>query len=1116
MAQLWTKVDQHKDYLQREVRGCQFTAKSFTKVYRKVIFANFLGVFSDLLFLASFLTVTMTVYRFLPMLRRILNVEGIHWKKKTVHKTVIHVFRDAAALLASLFVVLLVRRAGSMLIQISESDRSAKEIRKVVWRNVSETVADLIRFCSFLTMWHLYKYIVATAVYGVFTPVEMINQMMALFLRSVRWRKLRFYLSLLLWFALAAFPFVLVYYISPHTYSIGPLSTHNSAMMASIASYLGVLALLMFLSIRVAGQSAKYRSIPKDIRVMRFSWPNLFVVFSIFVETIQLSSFALSQLLPPNGVDSAIDSVDSLNRIRELSRVFTLGFQRISFESMYWITTAMVFIWYIAISAPVVTEHLLEWVPVGRTSRSHVWKSLVALLGTTLHIPILVNLMQPLSCIYTGPYAQLKNDNSILCWQAYYDGPSQALSTVSQPVMAVIALILLAFYLLTSQIVSSVNGFTPIQTDESLDVRFPLLYILTVSSTKAFLSVCFAIFAADPTVFLWIILFSSLALCVYTCLFPSLHGSRVCSITWVAGLRVVSFLVIFWSSLVALIGTYQYELTTESQYHQLIFDLGSPGWAVLAFGFIIFYVFAYNREKKLAMKNEAELIQVLGSHLTHLEEKLCTNGLLLPQWNGPNNGSQKKWRKELKSASRPITFARLMLQLENSILTEACTAAWLANRTTWRDTLQQIYEIHWPMLLTNSQQFFQNISILPPARYGGFPTALLNQFQFEQATVDNIVQNRNLSCLVNQVIVESMAVLKSTGLAEIHVRESTCELKSPEQPLPVEATRSMTVSPRMVEMQTVALPPVYISMPVLSSNQTLVIFQPILLPVAPTVYYELHPENLQRRYVDQLLSGQLSSLPEDVAFASSPEGQWVLQDVINGLRERAFGKFSHSTGYKYGKYLPRDYIPDQAVLSRFGIACSTDANFADELDIEAGKQNLLTVTLNGQNVRVAITSSLPFDALKLNLFENQFNSPAAAGMHDGMVDVLPVGNVPSSPPPDIELAAMSTMTRQTSELLSCISVEEKPSLCLRDAQDTYEPTGDSSTEQALEPPLDVLRNNGTEPPATVHALSETSRLEPNHERTETLNQAESTPRPDILLIAYERPVEHSESPATQA
>eukprot|EP00742_Colponemidia_sp_Colp-10_P009756 GILJ01010670.1.p1 GENE.GILJ01010670.1~~GILJ01010670.1.p1 ORF type:complete len:1834 (-),score=218.05 GILJ01010670.1:170-5242(-) len=720
LDQVYAETSQRKAYFQDAMREVQLTIRDFSLLYRKSIIQNLKGSFADFLSGISFLTVLATVYRFPSMIRLMNRAEGVYWKKAVVNRCAVEVLYDLFALVGAVFVIVLIRRAGSMLIDLRDSTMTAKELRHIVWTYVGIALQDILNIFRFVTVWELYKFILATVVYGVFTPIEMIDQMLTTAIRQDRFKWIRFRVAVLIWIALAVCPFVFILKLSPNSFDINDPESHNRLMLIYVSCYLAALLFLAFLSIRVASREDRYRCIPADIRVMRFSWANVFVVGSITVETLQLCLFALNQLLPNDPSDPSIESTPTLQTIQSFSQVFTLMLKRTSFELMFWITVAAVGVWYLVIASPIVLEYLLEWVPVGSISKSSGWKSVVGLLGTTFHIPIIINLLQPVACVYSDTYPELRVDPSVFCWQAYYDSTSGSLS-VSQPTMALLALLLLAFYILTSQIISSANGYMPVNTDESLDARFPLMYILCISSTKAFLTVCRAMFGSIQSVFLVILLVVSLLLALFTLWFETVFRSPVCSIAWVKGLRVSSFLLVAWTALVCLIGEATYDLTSESDYRDLVIKFGLPGWLIILVAFFVYFLLCFSREKKLASVVDSAMIQAVKLELIRLEVELTAEQLFLPAWED-NNKRQKKWMKEVENGIRPLAFAKLAVQLEDQISIEACTKTWISKRLQWRKDLQRFYDISWSMLLKNLQLFllstnrkrFKRPAVIPP------------------------------------------------------------------------------------------------------------------------------------------------------------------------------------------------------------------------------------------------------------------------------------------------------------------------------------------------------------------------------------------------------------------
>jgi hypothetical protein len=117
-------------------------------------------------------------------------------------------------------------------------------------------------------------------------------------------------------------------------------------------------------------------------------------------------------------------------------------------------------------------------------------------------------------------YGVLNGRAGTLCYTLSGDSP--------QPMMAATAGVFLCFYLITSQILSAKSGvLMSLQEKEELDVRYPQVYVMVVSSVKVFLTASLLLANSNPWAVLALCLAGGAFLMLWTALFPVFFGIDV-------------------------------------------------------------------------------------------------------------------------------------------------------------------------------------------------------------------------------------------------------------------------------------------------------------------------------------------------------------------------------------------------------------------------------------------------------------------------------------------------------------------------------------------------------------------------------------------------------------
>eukprot|EP01012_Entosiphon_sulcatum_P013852 TRINITY_DN19035_c0_g1_i2.p1 TRINITY_DN19035_c0_g1~~TRINITY_DN19035_c0_g1_i2.p1 ORF type:complete len:1381 (+),score=231.29 TRINITY_DN19035_c0_g1_i2:38-4144(+) len=177
----------------------------------------------DLTALIALLLVVLLVYR-IPALVASLR-RSRHWRHRCFWNLG-QVFVDLGYVLKSFCVLLMMRHAFQMLwelLRVATGEPSFKNFRYAVDNYFGRVFEDLLYLFSLVTAWDSYKFVLASAIWGLFTPGEMLSQLVTgnkeVTGSISSWgcgRLTRIVLILVCVLAQYAFPFFFAFYLAPH------------------------------------------------------------------------------------------------------------------------------------------------------------------------------------------------------------------------------------------------------------------------------------------------------------------------------------------------------------------------------------------------------------------------------------------------------------------------------------------------------------------------------------------------------------------------------------------------------------------------------------------------------------------------------------------------------------------------------------------------------------------------------------------------------------------------------------------------------------------------------------------------------------------------------------
>lgn len=252
----------------------------------------------------------------------------------------------------------------------------------------------------------------------------------------------------------------------------------------------------------------------------------------------------------------------------------------------------------------------------------------------------------------------------------------EPLLSISQACLALLAIVLLAFFTLFTQAVSVTNKFYGNKESPTLDIRYRPVYLMVLQSTKLCVVLSQVVFAAHRRVFLGITLALSLLALSITAAFKALTRQRACSITFVTGLRCFSFSFMAWTAIAALVVEMHPEFSAS---HSVLTTVALPGWIVLCVALLIFA--AVEQQRSIVhMRQLEEQLQVASTRAAFLKAyaKCQSVEAFLPSW--CSAARQRQWAHRVASARRLATFHELLHELEDGIRLDAVSLTFTACR----------------------------------------------------------------------------------------------------------------------------------------------------------------------------------------------------------------------------------------------------------------------------------------------------------------------------------------------------------------------------------------------------------------------------------------------------
>jgi hypothetical protein len=221
-----------------------------------------------------------------------------------------------------------------------------------------------------------------------------------------------------------------------------PAAVTYAPIRATLSAFLILLFVCVVVILLGLGAGGHAAAISNPSRFCAPNYQNALAVLSIALDAFQLISIPLTLLSTTTTTTATTtESVTAASGILAWVQTWSknlLLFQQNQFEAVFWLSIALVVLWFFVAAAPPIGDRFfsrsdLDW---ERVMKSKAYGALVRFLSGTLFLPIIVNLLKSLQC--AADTSVLVASPSMQCWQGRH------LS------IALAAMFALSFFLLTA------------------------------------------------------------------------------------------------------------------------------------------------------------------------------------------------------------------------------------------------------------------------------------------------------------------------------------------------------------------------------------------------------------------------------------------------------------------------------------------------------------------------------------------------------------------------------------------------------------------------------------------------------------------------------------------
>lgn len=635
--------------------------------FRNTIFAEAGQLFYDIAAILSFVFCFCTVYRTYSIVTSVVAADD---KRKAAVMGVVEIGIDFLYLLKFVATLVGIRSVFTMpadIVLLVLQKPSYTVARQVIDHHFMMLIEDLIKVFSLVIAWDTFRVVLATVVFGLFSPGVMLEGALS------RWedvsgsgavtisdRSLLRAASLLIFSSAWMFglPFFIAYFVQGESY--------NSAATV----YFAVMGGVLWLSVAVAAYYRDHRIVAIRRSVVRYlqpSWHNFFTFLSIAIETVQLLALVASVC------DESVFGQGVGEALSDASRYVYLIFGQewaangLPFGVYFSLTSSLVF--FVASAMPIVIGDMLHWRESDGIIRSPLWIATTQFLGQTCLFTVLRNFALVLSCDAASDrviFSPANPNLSVACWRGAHRG------------IAVTAMISLVYFIPSSLMRNMKFDETVCR---GLDVVYAQLYRVLSGSASATAVVLTLLVRNDKDFVLAVVLVSStwnVFWCIaYGPLFNKSEGG-FCSVLSIQTYRLAAHLAVLGCTVFMFIAVHASDPSTF--------------WALYVCIAIIAACLVGATVRSVLLRcatADDDSIENVRTILLETEAQLQrNNALVLRTWQyvGP------RWRSVVASATRSSPLALYLKQLEAHTFAFHLPQLFLRSRGQWATRLTALID----------------------------------------------------------------------------------------------------------------------------------------------------------------------------------------------------------------------------------------------------------------------------------------------------------------------------------------------------------------------------------------------------------------------------------------
>eukprot|EP00803_Ostreobium_quekettii_P006216 evm.model.scf_208.5 EVM.evm.TU.scf_208.5 scf_208:96727-99087(-) len=631
----------------------------------------------DVLGLLSTLGLFLSLVRFVPFMADWL--AGRRTWRASCFEQLGQLGLDVLYTLRALIVIVLVYHAPQLVAQALEAVvilKSPEIARRVVERYAEETWEDVYALLKLLTLWKTYKAAVATLVWGLFVPAEMVAVSLQQRISSASLRRA---IALATWLALLGYPFAFIFWMAED------YSNSEGRMGSAVGAFC---VLLIAIQLLIAwcygadpeGQWSTVSSASYDIH---WSYANANALFNMALEIYQHAALVL---------DIGGVTFRHAATVEDVASPSLLDFDVDFYEVFFWLAVGAVGIWFVVAALPVVVESIFEICPPSTIESRPLWRMLETAMSTTFSLTIFSNLLRILACTEMdasdGLVLDASKEKNVQCYKG------------DHRVMALLALLSLAYFVPTA---TWTRAKIRDDTDKDLDVRFAPIYQFVIFISRFGLAAFVEVYSPlSKWVSLGASLLLNLGLAAFTFGFSHWYGIGPCPLPgiWIA--RGFGFAAAAWTALVVMFAPFEGEVASVPV---VLMAIGI-GY-IVAIIIAIVFTWQWSTRHVVVKQIPSRDMRLVVGCLLELEAILFVahgKSAFVPKWHELQEG--RFWRRLVrkhgsntpkqgcaKCLGNISVLGELLLELERAVAFEEEDPGFLRRRPAWNQEAKEIENV---------------------------------------------------------------------------------------------------------------------------------------------------------------------------------------------------------------------------------------------------------------------------------------------------------------------------------------------------------------------------------------------------------------------------------------